>query len=103
MTTLPLNLEFFAAPSAQYGPGGGWGGHMMYGMGWLGGPLMIVFWILLIVAGVALVRWLFAASRKDPAAPAAAPDRSLAILKERYAKGEIDREQYQAMKKELGH
>ena len=99
MNLLPLNWEMIASQATQYGPGGGWGGNMMYGMGWLGGPFMIVFYILLIVAGVALIKWLFASSRRaDTQAP---PDRSLAILKERYARGEIDQDQYQAMKREL--
>jgi len=101
MNFLTQGLASLAAPASQYGPGGGWCGQWFYGSGWLGGPLMIIFWILLIVAGVALVRWLFASSRSFSAGPAPAPDRALAILKERYARGEIDREQYQAMKSEL--
>ena len=47
-----LNLDSLITPAAQYGPGGGpgWGGNMMYGWGgWLGGPFMIIIWILLIV------------------------------------------------------
>lgn len=103
-----LHLETLITPAAQYGPGGGpgWGGHMMYGWGgWLGGPFMIIIWILLIVAGVALIKWLFAASRKDQASPLSLPaqghDRSLAILRERYAKGEISSQEFQAMKAEL--
>lgn len=103
-----LNLDALITPAAQYGSGpGGWGGHMMYGWGgWLGGPFMMVFWILLIVAGVALVKWLFSMSRKDQAAPlppfAQPQDRSLSILRERYAKGEISTQEYQAMRAELG-
>ena len=92
------SLESILTPAAQYGggpgggPGGAWGPHMMYGWGgWLGGPFMIIFWILLIVAGIALVKWLFSISRKDQAAPFAPPssghDRALAILRERYARG----------------
>ncbi|MBV1714944.1 MAG: SHOCT domain-containing protein [Desulfarculus sp.] len=101
-----FNLHSLVTPSAQYGGGPGWGGHMMYGWGgWLGGPFMIIIWILLIVAGVALIKWLFAASKKDQAPPFSLPapghDRSLAILRERYAKGEISSQEFQAMKAEL--
>ncbi|MFH2126330.1 MAG: SHOCT domain-containing protein [Pseudomonadota bacterium] len=101
-----FNLHGLVTPSAQYGGGPGWGGHMMYGWGgWLGGPFMIIIWILLIVAGIALIKWLFAASKKDQASPFSLPaqghDRSLAILRERYAKGEISSQEYQAMKTEL--
>ena len=101
MNVLTLGLgDLLASQAAQYGPGGGpgggWGGNMMYGMGWLGGPFMIVFYILLIVAGVALIKWLFASSKKEAGPPGGPgpPDRSLAILRERYAKGEIDQEQF---------
>lgn len=101
-----FNLHSLVTPSAQYGGGPGWGGHMMYGWGgWLGGPFMIIIWILLIVAGVALIKWLFAASKKDQAPPFPPPaqghDRSLAILRERYAKGEISSQEFQAMKTDL--
>ena len=66
---------------------------------------MIIIWILLIVAGVALIKWLFAASKKDQPTPfvhsTQGHDRSLAILRERFAKGEISSQEFQAMKAEL--
>ncbi|MCF8034298.1 MAG: SHOCT domain-containing protein [Desulfarculaceae bacterium] len=102
MNFIASGLGSLVAPAAQYGPGGGWGGHMMYGMGWLGGPFMIIIWILLIVAGVGLVKWLFASSKKE-AGPGLgqSPDRALAILRERYAKGEISQEEFAAMRQQL--
>lgn len=65
-------------------------------MGPCGGMIfMLVFWILLIVGVVLLVRWLSARGRmnrgKSP----------LDILKERYARGEINREDFERMKKDL--
>ncbi len=65
--------------------------------GWI---VMLLFWAL-IVGGIALlVIWLF--RETAPGAPApAAPSRALDILKERYARGEITREQYEEMKREI--
>lgn len=71
---------------------GGWGG-MMNGWGGFGlfsWIFMAIFWLLLILGVIALVKWLTTPS-KTP----------LEILKERYAKGEIDRKKFEEMKKEL--
>ena len=75
-----------------------WNGFDGMGWGWIGlGFLhMGLFWILVILGIVVLVRWLAASS------PASTPGRALEILKERYAKGELTREQYEQMKRELG-
>lgn len=96
--------SLFASPAlAQQGPGPGWGGHMMYGWGGGGGyfgmGFMLIFWVLIIVALVGGIRWIFQNSGKGQATHK--PDRSLAILKERYAKGEINKEQYEQMKADL--
>jgi putative membrane protein len=71
------------------GDWGGWG----WGMGF-GGIFMILFWVLIALGIVALVKWLFSAGGSGKSA--------LDILKERYAKGEIDREQYEQMRRDLG-
>ena len=78
------------------GPGG-MGGFWFNPVGWI---VMLLFWAL-IVGGIALlVIWLF--REIAPGAPApAAPSRALDILKERYARGEITREQYEEMKREI--
>ena len=66
---------------------------MYYGhMGWFGGLWMIAFWIGLIWFIVWLVeRTKGAESNKT----------SLDIAKERYAKGEINKKEFESMKKEL--
>ena len=64
-----------------------------YGMGF-GGLWMVLWWALVAVGLVALVRW-FATGR---------PGRSMRpidILKARYARGEIGREEYERLKREL--
>jgi putative membrane protein len=87
-----------------YGGYGGWGmgSGMMggYGMGWFGGILMIVFWILIIVGLVFLIKWLIQSTGHDKTTGSGG-NRSLEILKERYARGEIDKEEFETKKKDL--
>jgi putative membrane protein len=70
------------------------------GMGWFGpgfgGIFMILWWGLIIAGIVALVRWLMSSSRNTPT-----EKRALDILDERYARGEIDREEYEQRKRDL--
>jgi putative membrane protein len=69
--------------------------HWEYGMG---GGWMMLFWILLATAAIALVVWAIAraASQSSPAA-GTPPARAEEILRERYARGEITREQFDQM------
>ena len=73
---------------------GGWGAGSM--MGWFGGGIvMILFWILFI----GLIAWIAreASGRHSHHSSSSALD----ILKERYAKGEIDKEEFESKKKDL--
>lgn len=63
------------------------------GFGWL---LMLLFWGLVILGIVALVKWITLMSRGD--SPGKTP---LDLLNERYARGEIDREEYEQKKRDL--
>lgn len=72
----------------------GWGyGHMMFG-----GLMMIVFWGGVILLIVLAVRWL---GGERAASPGSVRPNPLDILKERYAKGEIDRQEYEERRKVL--
>ena len=76
--------------SYDYGP------HMMWwGGGWYGmifGPLIMILVLALVIAAtVLLVRWLRGQSPKIAVHPERSP---LDLLNERYARGEIDREEY---------
>ncbi len=73
-----------------------WGGQGM-GRGWFGPILMMVFWGLVIAGIVYLVKVLAGGrnstfSKEEPA---------IAILKKRYARGEIDAEEFAKKKKDL--
>lgn len=74
-----------------YGPftDAGWGWHFV--------P-MILWWVILLLVIVAMFRWVFGIPRpgrhhRD--------DHALGILRERYAKGEINKEQFDRMKADL--
>lgn len=93
-------------PSAQYGGGGGapgWGpGMMMYGLGygWLGYLMMFLFWGVIILGAVALFRWFLRGGHGGSQATPGA-DNAMAILKERYTRGELSKEEFESMKKDL--
>lgn len=77
--------------------------------GWFGGPWfgggvfmmlpMLLFWVLIILGGVVLVRKLSQSSHCNP--PVLVPGTAHEILKERYAKGQITRDEYEQMKKDI--
>ena len=80
-----------------HGPGMmGWG----YGMGWFGMIIMAAFWIAVIVGIVFLIRWLVLSTRAS-GNKAHLEDSALEILKRRYARGEINKEEFEEKKKVL--
>lgn len=70
---------------------GGWG------MG-LGFVFMLLFWGLVILGIAALIRWLMTQSSPSRNPRDKTP---LEIVQERYARGEIDREEYEQKKRDL--
>jgi putative membrane protein len=79
------------------GPGMmGWG----YGMGWFGTILMVVFWIAVIVGIIFLIRWVVV-STHGSVHRGSSEDSPLDILKRRYARGEINKEEFEEKKKDL--
>lgn len=92
---IPIATGFLltAAIPASAQQDGPWRMHDWMGWGWGGmwfGPLfMLAVLALLVALVVALVRW-FGSGQTAPPAPRSARD----ILDERYARGEIDREEY---------
>lgn len=80
---------------------GGWGGMM----GWLGGGIMmVVFWGLVIWLVVSLIRNSHGKGHHMCGHGHDMQDKEnspLNILKERYAKGEITKEEFESMKKDI--
>jgi putative membrane protein len=75
----------------------GWDGSWGAGWGWFG-LMHLAWWLLVIAALVAVFRWGTAGRpRGEPA-----PGRPLEILRERFARGEIDAQEFADRKRTLG-
>lgn len=103
--TTILSLVFFASAFA-HAQGledyPSWPGMMgwSHGMGWFMHVLMIVSWIVVIVGIIVIFRWLVRpkSNRVKGGEP---EDSALGLLKRRYAKGEIDKDEFEEKKKIL--
>jgi putative membrane protein len=82
-----------------------WPGHMggEWWMWLIGGMMMLLFWGGVIALAFFAIRAITRSGRVDnePRSPSYPRGSSLDILKERYARGEISREEYLAMRKDL--
>jgi putative membrane protein len=57
--------------------------------------MMILFWVLIIVAVVLGIRWLIGQGKESRS------DSALEILRQRYARGEINKEEFESRKKDV--
>ncbi len=75
-------------------------GPWFWGWGLLWMFMMMAFWFLVLLGLALVVRWFWrAGSRIGPVQP---PEESaMEILKKRYARGEIDKEEFEAKKRDL--
>jgi len=90
--------EWLSMPLSQGPPyDWGWGTHPMMWGAWGFGMMimMILFWVLVIVAVVLGIRWLLGQEKEARA------DSALEILRQRYARGEINKDEFDAKKKDL--
>ncbi|HEB63976.1 MAG TPA: SHOCT domain-containing protein [Chloroflexi bacterium] len=69
------------------------------GFGGIGLIFMLLFWGGLIFGGVWLVRSLFSAAPSSPAGPRQPSARE--VLDQRYARGEISRDEYERIKRDI--
>jgi len=98
MIGLLTTISFISCYGRPGGPGGSYGGHMMgYGFG---GGYMWIIWIVLI----GLVVYFVVMQRRGDNPFVSGPDkreRPIDILKKRYARGEISKEEYERLKKDI--
>ncbi len=94
LALLPLASPAYAQLYGDYGPmmwGGGWG--------WMvfGGVMMLLFWGAIVLLIVLTVRWLVGGvGGQSPASKT-----PLDILKERFARGEIEKQEFEERKRAL--
>lgn len=96
IVTALLTIGVSIAYGHEMGPG------MMglgYGMGWFWPIIMFFFWSAVIVGIVFLVRWLVLPANKGR--ESSQEESALEILKKRYAMGEINKEEYEKIKKDI--
>lgn len=72
----------------------GWGP----GWGWFVAS-HVLWWVVVIVALIALLRWAIQGGGQRTAPPR--PDRALDLLRERFARGEIDETEFEARRRTL--
>ena len=102
-----IGLGLFAAGFFLTRNGGGlfgYGPGMMNGYGFGGFIpmiLMIVFWVVIIALGVLLISGLVSRTSSQPPSNLPPAESALDILKKRYARGEITKEQFDEMRHDL--
>lgn len=86
----PASAQMFADSGEYWHDGWTWGwGHMF-----VGSLMMVIFWAVIIAAILLILRWLVGDSRRSDR-HVAPRNNALEILRERFARGEIDKEEYE--------
>lgn len=80
---------------------GNFGSEMGWGMGFGGGFFMILFWVLVIFGIIALMKWISGTPGSNVGINTPRGKTALEILQERYAKGEIERDEFEQKRQDL--
>ena len=96
LASLPALAQTPAGRAGYWHDGWDWGwGHMMFG-----GFMMVAFWSGIILLIVLAVRWLGSGPSHGAGLPPSGK-RALDILQERFARGEIDKAEFEERKQSL--
>lgn len=96
------SIAFFSGTAlADGGQGGYYGDHPMMGGNWFMGPLMMVAMVIIVVVAIVIILKAFGLGG-NATTSSNTQDRALTILNERFAKGEIDKAEYEERKNTLG-
>lgn len=96
-THVPLVAQAQGYPDRSHMWDGGWGwGHMIFGS-----AMMIIFWGVIILLIVLAVRWLGGVGRAGHP-PGSSGGTAVDILRERFARGEIDKTEFEERRRALG-
>ena len=103
---LAVGFALVSAPAMALAQQGGpyYGNHMWgSGRGWFFGSLMVIFWLALMVGAATLVlRWLGAAGTNSPRSGKPGAN-AMDLLRARFAKGEIDKPEFEERRVLLEH
>ena len=82
-----------------------WWGQHMFGLGWsgwlLGGLMMLLFWGGIIALAFFAIRALSGSGSRATSNQSMSGESALDILKKRYARGEISKEEYETIRGDL--
>ena len=86
----------------MWGYGHGWGYGNWGGWGWYG-PLHMIVWLLILGLVIAGIVWFARGTARPADTPQSSPRRSpgLEVLEERYARGEINRDEYLQKRRDI--
>ena len=82
-----------------YGPGWNMMGHWGGGLGM--GPFGMIIWLVLIILVIAAVVWFMRSAGSNRPAQLERRSTGLDVLEERYARGEINRDEYLQKKRDI--
>ncbi|MEQ8322059.1 MAG: SHOCT domain-containing protein [Rhodospirillales bacterium] len=101
LTALLAASNIALISGAAIADGGSYGDHQMMWGNWVMGPMMMLVMVVIVVVAVILILKAFGLGGQANAKPDN-QNNALAILNERFAKGEIDKAEYEDRKKALG-
>jgi putative membrane protein len=85
----------------MWGSGPGWGMMGPWGSGFGTGPFGMILWLVIIILIVAVVVWFLRSGGSRRPAQLEQRSSGLDVLEERYARGEINRDEYLQKKRDI--